>query len=209
MLGFMAIVIPQGYAKILHSLTLAGDAERMAVTYGVSVDPGVTVADVGDLAAECAQAFIDNALDLISNQYSVTETVATVQLGVVGVDDPVIGTSAASGTGAQVGDPVPQNTAFLVHKRTATGGRGGRGRMYLPGVPEAQVNHVGALTGAAVTAGNLNLEQFRLDVNFAPTVTSMVLLHNSPGAYAAALPHPITALTLDTIVSTQRRRLRK
>lgn len=125
-------------------------------------------------------------------------------LGIDGAED-VQGDLAISLPGLAVGASVTPNVALLLHKRTARGGRRGRGRMYLPwAVITSNVDEGGVITPATVTASQTKATQFlsALSVNTVP----MVLLHN-PGQSSAGPPNPVTSLQVDNRVGTQRRRL--
>lgn len=206
--------IPQGYGQVLHSLTLVGDNEPMALTYGVAFatfplpDPG----DAQIVADACHDAFGDTVMVSLSNQYTLTTTELKYQLDAA----PGAPLSIAIATGNRVGGasttPLPQNCAYLVHKRTALAGRRGRGRLYLPGPPEVDVSAAGALGSAFVAAWQTVLNTWLTDLNGRAEVGSMVLLHSTSTAIPdpADLPAPsdVTALTMDPVIATQRRRLR-
>ncbi|HST63361.1 MAG TPA: hypothetical protein VLK84_31915, partial [Longimicrobium sp.] len=148
----MALVIPPGYAHVVHSLRWTGDAQPMAVTYGIWCAPALTT-DANVLASQLAQAWIDNYLPVMQTQVQLAQTEVTLRAtGESALDPPVIGVSSLSGAGAGAGAVIPQNSAFLIHKRGATGGRGGRGRFYLPGVAESQVDANGTVDPAQVTS---------------------------------------------------------
>lgn len=99
------------------------------------------------------------------------------------------------------------NTAFLIDKQTGLSGRRFKGRMYLPGVSETDIDHNGIVTGgkqvAVTTAmGNLinSLQGFHFDV---------YLLHG-PRKDGLTPPPPtfITGMSCSARVATQRDRMR-
>jgi hypothetical protein len=127
-----------------------------------------------------------------------------VSLGTDGGADLVADT-AWSDAGGATGSMLPPNCAVLVHKRTARGGRRGRGRFFLPwAIIETAVDEVGIITPANVTTIQTAMNTFRstLISNSIP----MVLLHD-PGKTATGPPDPVTSMTVDRLISTQRRRL--
>lgn len=200
----MALVIPQGYAHVVHSLQLTGDPDPFAVTYGVDCVVGSTPAGI----ATELDGFFDTLMGQMSNQITLINTDVRFQ------EDPppappVVGSKANSQAGAGTGAILPQNCAYLVHKRTATGGRGGRGRMYLPGVDEAQASNIGAINLANVAGLVNSLNTLLTSINSGVTVAQMVILHDSNGVHAADPPRVVTSLTLDPVIATQRRRLRR
>lgn len=109
---------------------------------------------------------------------------------------------SSSTAGGDADNPDRANTAYLVRKNTDFGGRMGRGRMYLPGVNEADVADFGTVSGAKVTALDTELEDFlaALALGGIP----MVLLHGD-----TTTPYPVTSLTAQSVTATQRRRMRR
>lgn len=103
--------------------------------------------------------------------------------------------------GAIGGDCDPPNTAILVTKNTALGGRKGRGRMYLPGVFSANTSNSGIVDAALVTNIQNDWNDFRNALEAAGQ--DMVLLHGDTTA-----PTIITSLSVQARLATQRRRLR-
>lgn len=200
----MALVIPPNEALVVHSLTLAGDPEPMAVTYGIRLVPAPNLANA---VVDVANAFKALVLARFSNQYTLTNT--ELQYVALAGDPPLIYTSAITQVGGGTSTVCPQNTAFLVHKRTAQGGRTGRGRFYWPGVAESDVDSVGTILPATVTANNTNLATFLAAVKGSAEIDEMVLLHDSNGAGASMGSFPITLLQMDTRAATQRRRMRR
>lgn len=113
---------------------------------------------------------------------------------------PVVGTSA--------GGPVPPNTSVLVKKVTGSGGRRNRGRMFVPSPDELQVGSDGALAAAYRTAWQTNIDQLKVGGTIHTAfgfLNEPVLFHET----GTQTPTPITDLTIDTRVATQRRRLRR
>lgn len=99
----------------------------------------------------------------------------------------------------------PPNAAFLVNKVTLAGGRAGRGRFFMPCVPEANVDNAGVLGAGVVTAFQDDLNLFYsgvVDRDLFPT-----LLHG----VGSPIPSPtsIIGFQLQAKVATQRRRLRR
>lgn len=93
------------------------------------------------------------------------------------------------------------NTALLVQKRTATGGRRGRGRMFVPGLDQDDVTGAGKLTSTALALWQGKADEFLGHAAIA--AFPPVLLHADAGG-----PHALTDLVVSTTVATQRRRLR-
>jgi hypothetical protein len=178
----------------------------MVVTYGVALDVGlasVTQTNVQNLQA----AFYDSVKAFVSTQYQITQTEIKYRIG-VGEELSVAIWVETQGM-SDVSLAVPQNTSYLIQKRSGTAGRRNRGRLYLPGVAEGNVDHKGLLTSATVSTINTALSgwlaKFATTIGF---VDSMVILHSS-GISATPAPTVVNALVVDPVVATQRRRLRR
>jgi hypothetical protein len=205
----MTQIIPVGHGNVVFSLRLASDPQDMAVTIGIRVEGEFTL---NALAAYLHDSFGDHIMNQMANVYTLVRT--EVQFRLSAEEDLAIGIATGDRVGAGTAVVIPQNSAFLVHKRTARAGRRGRGRFYLPGVQEAAVDAIGALTSGTVTGWQTSLNLFldRLSNSTEPSFeTTPVLLHQDvegDGSEVAELPDVITALVMDPIIATQRRRLR-
>jgi hypothetical protein len=103
------------------------------------------------------------------------------------------------------GNQASPNTSYLVHKNTDDGGRAGRGRFFLPGVPDSLINPSGTIVSASISAINTSLATF-LAALIAEDVIPVVL-HNVGSPLSS--PSPIESLVVDAVAATQRRRLRR
>lgn len=196
----MALVIPPGFAQLVYRFTLASDPEPMVVTIGrnLSTYGGIDQADVDTMAGYFTTASPASSL------YSVYRYEGmTLYQGQDGAP-PVVWESSPSVAfqGTAAGETLPQNCAYLVRKRTALGGRRGRGRMYVPPFwfSEATVDSRGYLTSAAVTAA-----QTRMNNWFSGS--GWVILH-APGISATPDPTEIVSFVVQNQIATQRRRMR-
>lgn len=122
-------------------------------------------------------------------------------------EDGPTGTTAVGLAGTHIGSGSSPNTAYLVKKNTALGGRRNRGRFYIPGVDEDKVDPSGSITPAWVATVQGVVDDF-YDAFGAATVLPVVLHERVPGPTQPA-PTDITSFTLESTVATQRRRLRK
>lgn len=192
-------VIPVGYAQANFRYSTLGYPEGAEWTLGLDVSSAL-----GGPSGV--------ATDLITN-YGLTirtvlpgSAVLTSVLVKFGPND--LGPSAevaASVPGTGGGTQTSPAVAVLVHKVTAIGGRPGRGRFFLPGVQESEVDVAGVLTSAFVDG-----LQDEVDAFVAELISSgmpPVLLHSETSPVAT--PTPITSLQVDSRVATQRRRQRR
>jgi hypothetical protein len=189
-----------GYGDVSVKMQLLTMARPAYVTFGVdptATDPLLVAADI--LNAWTFAGSINTLLDS-----SVTATEFTVRLGTDGGED-LIATQTNATVGGRSGTSVPPNVAVLLHKRTARGGRRGRGRMFLPWcVLGTDVGEDGIITPARVTAIGTAAAVFRNQL--AAVSSPMVILHG-PGATSMGAPDVVTSLTVSNLVATQRRRL--
>jgi hypothetical protein len=192
-------VIPSGYAQANFVLTGTG------LPTGAECTLGFDIGGFSGDADDCAETLFGHWADDIMPRVTsfVVLTSVSVKFGPVatGPTGEFAGTEAG-GAGGQATSP---NVAALIHKNTAFGGRAGRGRMYIPGLQESDLNEAGNLDSGAVTAWQASLLAFLVSVtgdNLDPVVLHGV---GSP----LSTPSPITSLTIDSKVATQRRRLRR
>lgn len=192
--------IPTGFAQVNFRFTGSNLPQGAEMTLGVDLDllGGQTPTDIGELVRdEWVAANIDSC-------YLNTMTMSSV---LVKFGPNATGPSAvvsATAVGTATGESVPPNVAGLIRKNTGFGGRTGRGRMYLPGLPDNQVQEDGDLTPTWLTSLETVFGDFY--VNLLAANCPPVLLH-APGSPVGA-PMPLTGFTVDPKVATQRGRLR-
>lgn len=196
------MIIPPGFLSASYELQLTGFSRSAFITMGHENNTGAN--DPVAIAEALLDVMItgtsfDNGLD--SN---VVMRSCTVRLGQDG-GEPIVGVGTGSTPGSLSSASPPANVAVLVHKRTAAGGRRNRGRLFLPWyVIETNVQEDGTIDSGTVSGMNGFMAGWRnemITANLPP-----VLLH-SVGQTIAPAPTPITSLTVDNLVSTQRRRL--
>lgn len=208
------LVIPAGYAEITHRFSLMGDPEVMTWSHGAA---GVTDStSLADAVGTWAGLFVAGPNGALSDAYT--------YMGATGRTDPagsnLVFDLPEAIAGAGGADSIPQNCALIVRKRTATGGRANSGRIFQPGMlTPGDVDNAGNIAGATVTALQSTWDTFLSDG--AASTFDMVLLHSKfvrdpadppPATTMMANPHTtpsvVTALTVEPIIATQRRRLR-
>jgi hypothetical protein len=200
----MPLVIPAGHAQVIHSLSLVGDKERMAVTYGVELVGG-TPQSLSGVAESLHNVFDLHPNGIPNSAYALesTEVRAGTAAGTVGGLGEFVQKKQSRGTAA----PLPQNCAVLVHKRSGLPGRRARGRLYLPGISEGVVSAAGVIETATVSSFQGIFNQWITALVAVTTVERMVLLH-SPGVSPIIPPTPVVNLVMDPVIATMRRRLR-
>lgn len=193
-------MIPSGYAQA--NLVFGGNAVPTGAEVVIGLDVTQSGATPSAVAAAVAGAWdTANVMDNFTTAIELREV--RVKFGPDATGPSGIWTGAITGTFGE--NALPPNTSILARKVTAAGGRAGRGRMYLPGFREDQVGPTGQISGATASdiADTLDAWQAALIVlDLVP-----VVLHgaNSP----LSTPTPIIGWEVDTVVATQRRRLRR
>lgn len=190
------MTIPEGYAQVQHTFGGALVPTGAMVTYGIN---HTLYGDEGQDAADFLYTTFQGA---IMGRLSVDlfHTACIVKYG-PDEDGPTF-EHLESDNGGQSGSAMPPNVAYLIKKGTASGGRRNRGRMYLPGVAEANVDDTGLLNSVFLAAAGADFASF---IGFLTAeLLPMVILHDGPGA-----PTVVTSFQLDARAATQRRRLRR
>ena len=190
------MVIPAGFAQVNLIFTGAAVPTGAQVTFGVDPEASQTPADVA-LIVETA-LIASGILANLSTALAVTAIL--VKFGPNETGPSIERATNLPGTSASAVEA--PNTAVLVHKLTAFGGRRGRGRNYWPGIGEGAVDSSGALLPQVRADLETDMEAFRNEL--ADLLAPMVLLHSD-----ATAPYGVDSLSVDARVATQRRRLRR
>lgn len=183
---------------------LSGDPEPMVVTLGVETG---TEDDPSDLADEIFSLWVNAGTifepDSFSNEYRIGPFIASIMTAT----GPQIGTGVNFRQGTNAGiDSTPNNCAVLVQKRTARGGRKGRGRMYVPPVwpTEGPIEANGDIQVLLHASWQVAMTEFLLSCDSAGH--AIVLLHSEEAG--AIAPDPVTQLVVSPKLATQRTRMR-
>lgn len=193
------MIIPAGYAQANLLFTGGGAPRGAQVVIGVKVTAGVT--DPLVIATGVYQSWATHILPVQSSGIVLSGCKAKMGPNETGLD----ATYALLTGGGNIASTVPPQVAVLVTKHTAFGGRKGRGRMFVPGVVEGDIDAGGNLGAAQVADWQARMTAFRTAIIGLSSVDDLVLLHSGEGE----VPTPITSLNVSSKVATQRRRLRK
>jgi hypothetical protein len=109
--------------------------------------------------------------------------------------------TAVGSAGSKGGDPYGAQVSALVQKRTAVGGRTGRGRLFLPGLTESLISDGSHLQAGYRTDLQTAFDNFFTDMG--ALARDLYLLHGGPSA-----PNALTGFSVELLLATQRRRLR-
>ena len=199
------LVIPPGFADIALELRAQGDPDPWYVTFGVDISE--SGGDVEEIAAGMLSAW-EPVMGAISTIVNCTG----VKLAIGQDGDPPVRafiTPVGGMNGGQSAQVLPQNCALLVRKNTAIGGRRAKGRFFVPAcLTEAEVDNIGAISNGLMASLSNPLGTFFESLEDATPPTPMVVLHNDEGVSPIIDPTLVTSLSLDNVISTQRRRLR-
>lgn len=186
--------IPSGYFETIMHFTVPGQSGDVITSFGWNggldlggSDPAALVANHEIMMGQLASSTVFSTLTIIE--------------GSSGPDN--ISLDVPSGEpGASSGTAMPPNVAWLLQKRTSTGGRRGRGRNYFPGVTEDAVDDGGTVDSGVLAGWATNIEDF-LTAMAAGDWTPRLLHQSSP-----FLPSVVTSIVPQPLVATQRKRLR-
>jgi hypothetical protein len=190
------VIIPIGFGEATIRILLTGDPEEMNCVFGFEVSsPPFTQSDANDISTAVAT--------FIKPMLATTATYVGLDIRIGSDGAPLLfSTVTGSGAGTSSSAVLPQNCAWLMRKNTGLGGRANKGRMFVPGVPEAAVDNAGVIVSGNVTTVNTAAATFLTTLS--GLGNEMVLLHSDD------LNDPDTVITFicDTRIATQRRRLR-
>jgi hypothetical protein len=197
---------PPGFASCSYELRHSLMSRSAFLTFGV--DP--TATDPNGIATSLASAFAAPGSLFTTLDSNVQLQQTRVSLGTDGTED-IVGTSPQLVACTLGGTSPPANCAVLVHKRTARGGRRGRGRMYIPwACSVSSIGESGVVLAADITRIGTAVAAWAAQVT--SLVGPLVILHrpSTPGTIHPSVPgtpNPVTSFVVDPLVGTQRRRL--
>lgn len=198
---------PPGFALCSYELKHSLMSRSAFLTFGVDpsgTDPNAVATQVR--AAFTAPSSLASVIDA-----NVTLQNTRVSLGTDGGED-IVGADQTTFACTKGQSSAPANCAVLVHKRTARGGRRGRGRMYLPwACSVTTLTEAGGIAAADISAIQAAVTVWLASMSSG--VGPVVLLHrpSSPDIQGPPTtpgsPNVVTSMTVDPLIATQRRRL--
>lgn len=209
------MIIPEGFAEITYRFEGQRLPNGAAVVFGVQNAGNLSATAVATAARTAATTGL---MTNLNSGVGLVEVLAKLGPNEDGPSASATGTIAG---GVAIADALAPNSAFLVTKNTARGGRRGKGRLFLPGVSETVVDGNGDI--APATATNLQAELTEWLGNLNTAGIPMVLLHGPPTSWVLVdgqprrrpiggnwddVPNTVQSLALQTRIATQRRRLR-
>jgi hypothetical protein len=196
----MGIIIPEGYGQLAIAFNCTGKTTDFVSTIGVDLQVSTDLPAVLDSIRALWTA---GGRPLNQGNVLVDYRVSGWTLTKMTGTGPISATLGAEAQGTLTGTPPPPNCSYMVRKITARGGRQGRGRMFFPPLwtSETNVDAAGVLTSVSRNAIQVYIDA--LMGAWEATTFPPVLLHSD-----ADPPDPITSLSLQQTLATQRRRLR-
>ncbi len=190
--------IPTGWAQI--NVVMGGPAlpRRAQCVYGAQLVTGSPLVTAQDHANFARDTWEQEIMPLLVSNVILQEVRCKFGPSETGLD--ATATSNQPG-GVSLPSEAPQ-VALLIRKVTAQGGRSGKGRMFLPGVNE------GAVSGGVLDAGSVAVVDAAFEDWLAAHSTAqfpVALLH----AEAGISPFIVLEMATQSLVATQRRRIRK
>jgi len=191
-------VIPEGYGEATLFI-LGGPSDPINIVFGYEVATLTT--EPNENAQNAYESFFGG-----SNIWSrMTGSLVGVKATVREREGGNIRTgeySLTTATGSPGQPALPPNNAVLIRKVTALGGRHGTGRMYVPGQIESEVDNAGLISGASLA--NIQAGATGMLGDLSANDMPMYVLHDS----ALIAPTLVTALSVQSRIATQRRRIR-
>lgn len=189
--------IPVGFGQVNFLFT--GNAYPRGAQVALGFDNGDDIAAT-IIALSFAANWATNVMPVLSNACNLAGVKVKLGPNSTGAETTV---ASATVGGISATQPMSPQVAPLVKKRTALGGRINNGRIYLPGMVEGYSDGAGRLTSAAQTALQDAMTAFFDGSN--DDGNPLVVLHTN----VALTPNLITALDVQQLVGTQKRRIRR
>jgi hypothetical protein len=194
----MPVVIPPGFAESTFVFN-GGPSDPMTNVLGLSNGNGETASDIAEACRLAYQGFV-GAVPLTYQIASLTFERVTTRSNLAGTMET--GEAVSGAVGGAGGQPLPWNTSALIVKRTAVGGRRGRGRWYYMGLTESETSDGAFIPAGVISVVNVAFANFYANLVTAGLVP--VVLHDT----LAVAPTTITGFEVQARLATQRRRLR-
>lgn len=196
---------------LIQGLIEEQECENVIYFRAQDVDPDPLAGLLADLAA----CFVAALVPVLSGTYTFERMVARRIVPDIGPDVIYVPGAGVQTQGQTAGDALPSYCSALISLQTTLGGRSGRGRMFIPGVPESQttasrINSEAALWAALLAFCVCMLDKFvHKDVPGAGDWEWGVFSRKLGGAkapFSAAGFHYITAATPKQLLATTRSR---
>lgn len=190
--------IPSGYGALQVVFSLSGMTRRMSIMIGL------------DFTATATQVMADALHTAFRTAWGARlPTAYTFRGGTLyvgnGTGSPASFNTSTAVAGSNVNTLLfPPNVTHVCNVNTALSGRKGKGRLYIPGLKEGEVDNTGVISGAALTTYNTSLAALKSGLEGVTGVGNLYLLSHD----SSATPQQVTSLTMRAKVGTQVNRVR-
>lgn len=187
--------IPTGFSQVNVRFEGNGYTRGAEVVFGVDNDAALSP------AALAAFVSTEWQLSLLGLQGTAI-TLREIKVKNGPTDTGPEATISVGEPGTDAGNTLPPNSAVLVKKLTALGGRMHTGRMFFPGATETQTDGAGKLTTSALSDYQDGFDAFFTAMSGGDL--PVALLHTD-----ATTPDLLTSFQVMQLMASQRRRLRR
>lgn len=192
----MPILIPPGFAEVTVHFTPSGSGRACNSVFGLGLDDTWDELTFGSFSSNLSTSY-KQVLHTGGHYDGLTALV-----GQDGGDPVVFETTEGAGNGTRTGDLAPPQVQALVKKSSATFGRKGRGRTFVPDMLESQINDDGSLTSGGLTVvGTFATQVLEAFNDVILPSTGMYILHSS-----STPPSLVTSYSAENKVATLRPR---
>src|SRR5688572_21360102 len=194
--------LPAGFGIATLRWTGAALPTGAVSTFGFSDNGAVT--EPGAIAANVGTTFW-----LSGNGWPSTMTLVDVEVKMGPLETGPVAVAPIGIAGGAAPEAYSPNAALLVTKRTLSGGRRGKGRMFLPPLGENAVTTGGVIDPVQVTTIQGRLNDFMAAQGVDELPLFLIHRHDPELNQSPVAPTQINQLLLDSKLASQRRRLRR
>lgn len=199
----MATVIPDGWLEVITHCTQPGSLGPFHSLFGLTTAGGFDQTEADSISDGFAAAWQGWLPDNATYDGCTIRVGATGPVGAYATWESV----SSAGPGTAAGDTYcPPAVQALIRKNTATAGRSGRGRTFVPLVEEAHVADNGALSDVEFTALQ-TLADAIMDAGLGGSSDGLYVLHDE--SIGSPVPSLVTSCLAQRMVSSQRERYRR
>lgn len=202
--------IPNGFGQVSVRIQTPAAGGPAFITWGIRSDLGDDASVITAAVRDAIDTAFNQALTwaaTFTDEYDPDQVNVLYRSSTGDLFSFVANLTISPGVAQDAESP---QVAVLVKKSTQFAGRQFRGRMFIPGIRQAAVGDDGNLTVGAVNSVQTMVDAGAdsLLQQHASRDVPMVLLHNEPLTGPTPVPSVIDNLFVESLVATQRRRLR-
>lgn len=181
---------------ISYVLTQTGDPQNQVTTIGMMNLNEPTVADMNALMSHFSSTFASD----MGSTYTLIRVEERYSMD--GANESVVQSDVSAINCSGGASILPSNCAVIMKKRSGFSGRAKRGRMYWPGIKEADVDDLGNLSAGGSSAWNGNAGSLYTVLDTITRTPAILHVNHAPAT-------AITSIVAAAQIGTQRRRMRR